>query len=58
MNYSEYNCPCGGRIERRKVSTKNVGFFKSKYIFTYYYECMDCGQTSDYYKTDITHKFK
>jgi len=58
VNYNEYSCPCGGRTYRRKVSTKNVGFWKAKYIFTYYYECDYCDITSGYYEADITHEFK
>ena len=58
MNYSEYNCPCGGRIDRVKVSTKNIGIFKDKIIFTYYYECTNCDIVSKHFKADITHKFK
>ncbi|HDY66572.1 MAG TPA: hypothetical protein ENH85_02145 [Candidatus Scalindua sp.] len=58
LNYSEYSCPCGGRIERRRVSTINHGFWKSKIIFTYYYECHDCDITSVEYEADITHKYK
>jgi hypothetical protein len=57
LNYSEYICPCGGRTERRKVSTEDKGFFKHKWIFTYYYECCDCEMVSGDYEADITHRF-
>ena len=58
LNYSEYNYPCGGRIERRKVDISRKGFFNNRKIFHYYYECMDCDITSEEYEADITHKFK
>ena len=58
LHYSEYTCECKGRIERRKLDTHNKGFFKPKIIFYYYYECMDCGKTSEVYEADITHKYR
>jgi len=58
MNYSEYSCPCGGRIERRKIDTVNRGFFRDKIIFIYYYQCQMCGVESTTFETDITHKFE
>ena len=58
LNYSEYNCPCGGRTERRKVDVVTLGFWRKRNIFRYYYECMDCDIISNEYEADITHKFK
>ena len=58
LNYSEYRCPCDGRTERRKIDLKNIGFFKTKMIFTYYYHCQMCGEDSNQYEADITEQCK
>ena len=58
LNYKEYSCPCGGRAFRKKIDLVNKGFFKSKMIFTYYYECWDCDIVSGEYEADITDKCK
>ena len=58
LNYSEYSCPCDGRISRRKHDLVNKGFFKDKYIFYYYYECDMCGKTSGMYEADITEQVR
>ena len=54
LNYSEYSCPCGGDVNRHKVSTVTTGLFRKKTIFTYYYECPFCGKRSENYEADIT----
>ena len=54
LNYREYKCLCGGRINRRNVSTITKGIFKIRTIYTYYYECNNCERISEYYEIDVT----
>ncbi len=58
LNYKEYSCPCGGRVERRKDKKFTLGFFKVITTFVYYYECMDCEILSELYECDITEQVK
>ncbi len=59
LKYSEYYCPCGGRIVRRKHQVlEPFLFFRVRYILEYYYECTHCKETSELYEADITEQVK
>lgn len=58
LSYLEYDCPCKGRVNRRKAYTFKKGFFFPKVKYVYYYECTRCGKLSDRYETDISDRIK
>ena len=54
LNYREYNCPCGGRINRMSIGTESRGFWKRKRIYIYYYLCSKCASASESYEYNVT----